>query len=100
MIAALISPHAILSIIAYGVAGAGIGNIAPVLFGGGGRVEPSAPGRGIAAVVAMGYTGSVAGPPFIGFLGEAIGLTAALGIVVAGAALIAFAARLAAAADM
>lgn len=99
MLVALASPHPAMSILAYGVAGAGIGNIAPILFGGGGRLEPSAPGRGIAAVVALGYAGFVVGPPFIGFLGEVLGLSMALGVVVAGAAIIAMSARLAAAAD-
>jgi MFS family permease len=99
MIVALTAPHPVISILAYGIAGTGIGNLAPILFGGGGRLEPSAPGRGIAAVVALGYAGFVAGPPFIGFLGEAIGLSAALGVVVAGAVIIALSARLAAAAD-
>jgi MFS family permease len=99
MTAALVSPHEILSIAAYGIAGLGMGNIVPVLFGGGGRLEPQAPGRGIAAVVAMGYAGFIAGPPFIGFLGEAIGLTEALGVIVAGAIIVAASARLAGAAD-
>jgi hypothetical protein len=99
MVVALASPHPVISILAYGVAGLGIGNIAPILFGGGGRLEPSAPGRGIAAVVALGYAGFVVGPPFIGFLGEAVGLSVALGVVVAGAVIIALSARLAAAAD-
>lgn len=99
MIIALTAPHPAISILAHAVAGTGIGNLAPILFGGGGRLEPSAPGRGIAAVVAMGYAGFVAGPPFIGFLGEAVGLTAALGVVVVSAAIIALSARLAAAAD-
>jgi MFS family permease len=99
MIVALAAPHPLVSILAYGVAGLGIGNIAPILFGGGGRLEPSAPGRGIAAVVALGYAGFVVGPPFIGFLGEAVGLSIALGVVVAGALIIALSAKLAAAAD-
>jgi hypothetical protein len=100
MLAALVATSAGLSIAAYGIAGLGIGNIAPVLFGGGGRIEPAAPGRGIAAVVAMGYAGFVAGPPFIGLLGQAIGLSAALGTIVVGAVVIAAAAGLAQAADL
>ena len=100
MLAALVATSAGLSIAAYGIAGLGIGNIAPVLFGGGGRIESAAPGRGIAAVVAMGYAGFVAGPPFIGLLGQAIGLSAALGTIVVGAAVIAVAAGLAQAADL
>ena len=51
------------------------------------------------AWVNIGYAGFVVGPPFIGFLGEVLGLSLALGVVVAGAAIIAMSARLAAAAD-
>ena len=46
MAGATLSPHPFLAIVAYAVAGLGIGNIAPVLFAGGGRVEPEAPGGG------------------------------------------------------
>jgi MFS family permease len=99
MTAALLSPSELVAIAAYGLAGLGMGNIVPVLFGGGGRLTPDAPGRGIAAVVTMGYAGFVAGPPFIGFLGQAIGLTAALFVIVTGAVAIAASARLAGAAD-
>jgi predicted MFS family arabinose efflux permease len=100
MLAALVSRDSSFSLVAYGLAGVGIGNIVPVLFGGGGRLEPSAPGRGIAAVVAMGYTGFVVGPPFIGMLGELVGISAALGSVVAAALIVAATARLARAADI
>jgi MFS family permease len=100
MTAALLSPGEFVAIAAYGLAGLGMGNIVPVLFGGGGRLQPDAPGRGIAAVVTMGYAGFVVGPPFIGFLGQAIGLTAALFVIVAGAMAIAASARLAGAADL
>jgi MFS family permease len=100
MLAALLAPSAELAILAYGIAGLGVGNIAPVLFGGGGRLETESPGRGIAAVVSLGYAGFVVGPPFIGLLGEAVGLSAALGVIVASAIIIAMAAGLARAADI
>jgi MFS family permease len=100
MLAALLAPSADLAIIAYGIAGSGVGNIVPVLFGGGGRLEPETPGRGIAAVVSLGYAGFVVGPPFIGLLGEVIGLSAALGVIVVSAIIVALAAGLARAADI
>jgi MFS family permease len=100
MVPALFAGNANVSIAAYGFAGLGIGNIVPVLFGGGGRLEPQHPGRGIAAVVAMGYAGFVVGPPFIGLLGGTIGISRALLAIVAGAVIIAAAARLARAADI
>ena len=59
------------AVVAFTFAGIGIGNIAPVLFAGGGRLEPEAPGRGIAAVTTLGYAGFLAGPPLIGFAAEA-----------------------------
>lgn len=97
---ALFLPSPGLAILAYAFGGLGIGNIVPVLFGGGGRLEPDAPGRGIAAVVAMGYAGFVAGPPFIGMIAELAGLSIALGITVLASATIAATARIARAADL
>jgi MFS family permease len=58
------------AVVLFTFAGIGIGNIAPVLFAGGGRLEPDAPGRGIAAVTTLGYAGFLAGPPLIGFIAQ------------------------------
>ena len=68
--AAIVLPSLTLALIAFAIAGIGIGNAAPVLFAGGGRLEPDAPGRGIAAVTSMGYSGFLAGPPLIGHGGR------------------------------
>lgn len=94
-----LSPHPLAVIAGYAVAGLGIGNIAPVLFAGGGRVEPEAPGRGVAAVVTMGYSGFLVGPPLVGMAAEVTGLSAALGLTVIAALVIAAAAPAARAAD-
>ncbi len=99
MLGALVAPTAWGSVLCYGVAGLGIGNLAPVLFAGGGRREPANPARGIAAVTTLGYAGFLAGPPVIGFIGRAAGLSLALGVVVVGMAVIALTARTAATAD-
>jgi hypothetical protein len=96
---ALVVPSVPVAIIALAFAGIGIGNAAPVLFAGGGRLEPSAPGRGIAAVTTLGYAGFLAGPPLIGFVAEVTGLPAALGLVVAASIVIAAFSRAAGAAD-
>ena len=96
---ALALPSAPFAIIAYTLAGIGIGNIAPVLFAGGGRAEPDAPGRGIAAVTTLGYAGFVAGPAIIGLTAEVTGLTFALGLMIPAALIIALAATAASAAD-
>jgi hypothetical protein len=87
------------AILAFAVAGFGVGNIAPVLFAGGGRAETEAPGRGIAAVTTMGYSGFLVGPPFIGMVAEWIGLRAALVLTIVAALVIAASARAARAAD-
>jgi MFS family permease len=85
-------PSPVAAIAAFAIAGIGVGNIAPILFAGGGRLEPAAPGRGIAAVTTLGYSGFLAGPPLIGFAAEltnlsfALALTALAALIVAAAA--------------
>ena len=69
-----------MAIAAFALAGLGVGNIAPVLFAGGGRAEPGAPGRGIAAVTTMGYSGFLLGPPIIGMAAEWTGLALGYGV--------------------
>jgi MFS family permease len=96
---ALAVPSPAIAIASLTLAGIGIGNTVPVLFAGGGRLEPSAPGRGIAAVTTLGYAGFLAGPPLIGFAAELVGLPAALGLVVIASLIIALFARAAGAAD-
>ena len=96
---ALTVPNVWIAIAAFVFAGLGLGNIAPVLFAGGGRLEPDAPGRGIAAVTTLGYTGVLAGPPLIGFAAQATSLNAALGLTVIAAVIIALYARMVKAAD-
>jgi MFS family permease len=97
--AALYAPGLVTSLIAFTIGGIGIGNVAPVLFAGGGRLEPDAPGRGIAAVTSLGYAGFLAGPPVIGMVADFTGLQAALMLTVAAALIIAWFARGVAAAD-
>jgi MFS family permease len=92
-------PSVPLSLIGFFVGGIGIGNVAPVLFAGGGRLEPDAPGRGIAAVTSMGYSGFLAGPPLIGILADYSSLQASLFVTVAAALIIAVYARMVQAAD-
>ncbi len=79
----------LMAVVAFTFAGIGIGNIAPVLFAGGGRLEPLAPGRGIAAVTTLGYAGFLAGPPLIGFAAEVTSLGHAFWLIVLSALVIA-----------
>ena len=96
---ALFAPFVPLSFAAFILAGIGIGNVAPVLFAGGGRLEPDAPGRGIAAVTTLGYMGFLCGPPLIGFVAEVTSLQWGLALTVVAAGIIALFARMVAAAD-
>jgi MFS family permease len=86
---ALTAPTPTIAIVAFVFAGLGLGNIAPVLFAGGGRLEPNAPGRGIAAVTTLGYMGFLCGPPLIGLVAQMTNLTTALFMTVAAAFIIA-----------
>jgi MFS family permease len=96
---ALFVPSVWLAMAAFFVGGIGIGNVAPVLFAGGGRLEPDAPGRGIAAVTSLGYSGFLAGPPLIGMVAEFVTLQWSLGLTVIAALIIAAFARMVQSAD-
>jgi MFS family permease len=96
---ALLAPSPALALAAFVFAGLGVGNIAPVLFAGGGRLEPDAPGRGIAAVTTLGYSGFLCGPPLIGFAAQVTNLNAALFLTVIAALIIAVFARMVKSAD-
>lgn len=96
---ALFVPSAWIAMAAFLVGGIGIGNVAPVLFAGGGRLVPDAPGRGIAAVTSLGYSGFLAGPPLIGMVAEFISLQWSLGLTVIAALIIAAFARMVRSAD-
>ena len=96
---ALVVPSPYVALAAFVFAGLGIGNVAPILFAGGGRLEPDAPGRGIAAVTPLGYSGFLCGPPLIGFAAQLTSLPAALFLTVIAAVIIAFYARTVDAAD-
>ncbi len=97
--AALVAPNVPLTLAVLVIAGLGIGNVVPVLFVVGGRLEPDAPGRGIAAVTSIGYAGFLAGPPLIGILAQFTSLPFALWLTVAAALIIAAFARMVKVAD-
>lgn len=96
---ALSVPSIWIAMAAFLVGGIGIGNVAPVLFAGGGRLEPDAPGRGIAAVTSLGYSGFLAGPPLIGMVAQFTSLQWGLGLTVLAALIIAAFARMVRSAD-
>jgi fucose permease len=79
--AALLAGHPAAAVLGFAGMGAGLANIAPIVFSAAGRLPDLAPGIGIAAVSTAGYCGFLAGPPLIGLVAEASGLPVALGLV-------------------
>jgi len=75
-----------LNLIGTSLAGLGLSNLVPVLFGATAHLG-SASGRAIATVSTIGYLGFLAGPPTIGGIGHAVGLPSAF-MLVAGLALL------------
>ncbi|BBK33929.1 putative MFS family arabinose efflux permease [Stella humosa] len=82
-------PHPLLAPAGFALAGLGLANIVPLLFGAAARVPGVAAGDGVAMVAVFGYTGALAGPPLIGFAAEWTSLRTALcGLAVAAAVIV------------
>jgi MFS family permease len=78
---ALIAPTVSLSWIGWALAGLGISAVVPQCMAFGSEIgEQSNQGRNLAKVVGLTYAGVLGGPAIIGFIGQAIGLPAALTI--------------------
>ena len=87
-------PHAAIgepavAVFGFGLVGAGLSCVFPVVLSSAARTPGVAPSAAIAAVCTVGYVGFLIGPPAIGGLAELIGLPRALGLVVLLCALIA-----------
>lgn len=74
---ALLSVQAWSATLGYLLAGLGLANIVPVIFGAAGRRVGA---RGIARVATLGYLGFLVGPPLIGAVSHAAGLRWGLGV--------------------
>ena len=70
------------AIAGFAAMGAGLGVVIPVLFRAAASTPAVSASVGLAAVSTIGWFGFLAGPPAIGFAASAVGLRAALGIVV------------------
>ena len=81
LLAALLVPRPISAIAGFVVAGLGISNLVPILFGAAGRDPVLGPGPGIAAVTTIGYFGFLIGPATIGQMSTFFGLPVALSLV-------------------
>jgi MFS family permease len=71
------------ALLGFAALGAGLATVIPVVFRAAGSTPGISPGMALAAVSSTGYLGFVAGPPVIGSVAEAVGLPAALTILVA-----------------
>lgn len=71
-----------IAIMGFGLFGAGLSCIFPVILRAAGHLAPGSTASAIAFASTMGYVGFLAGPPLIGFVAELTTLPRALGIVV------------------
>jgi MFS family permease len=78
------------AIAGYAAMGAGLGVVVPILFRAAASTPDVSASAGVAAVSTIGWLGFLAGPPAIGFAASAVGLRAALGIVVLATAALTF----------
>jgi MFS family permease len=69
-------------IIGFGLVGAGVACVVPIVYSTAGKSKTMSAGMAIAAVSTIGYTGFLVGPPIIGFIAEATSLRFSLGIVI------------------
>ncbi|MGH6901761.1 MAG: MFS transporter, partial [Geminicoccaceae bacterium] len=81
--------NSVVAVIGFGLVGAGLACVFPVVLSSAARTPALPPSTAIAAVCTIGYLGFLLGPPTIGGLAELIGLPGALGLVALLCALIA-----------
>jgi MFS family permease len=79
---AIAAPSAAGSLLGWALFGLGLAALAPTVLGGAPAAGGGSPAAAIAAVTTVGYLGSFTGPPLVGALAEATGLSAALGLLV------------------
>lgn len=87
---ALLFGTPVMAIIGFSIAGFGYSCVVPVLFMSAANEPGYSSGTGIAAVTTVGYAGFLAGPPLIGFLAEAYGLSIGLSFIVLCSLLVSF----------
>lgn len=83
---ALLVRDPLLAALGFALSGLGLSNVVPVMYGLAGHALA---GHGIARVATLGYAGFLLGPPAIGLIAGQVGLAAALGVALLGAALVA-----------
>lgn len=77
----IMAPNLTLVFVALALAGLGVANIVPALFAEAGRAGGPAVGRAMSIVTSMGYAGLLLGPALLGFVAQALSLSASFGLV-------------------
>ncbi|MCB0050102.1 MAG: hypothetical protein KDE24_11245, partial [Caldilinea sp.] len=78
---ALVGSVPAVAIAGYGLVGAGVSCVFPLIMSAAARTPGVAPGVGIAAMATAGYTGFLLGAPLIGGMAEVITLRGALSVL-------------------
>lgn len=78
MVIALLAENRVVALLGFAALGIGLALVVPTAFSAAGRLGGDTAGSSIAAVAAIGWTGFMCGPPLIGHLASAIGLSGAL----------------------
>lgn len=91
---AILAPSWALSIVGFGLVGAGASNVVPVMFSAAGCQHVMPTHLAVAAITTMGYAGVLLGPALLGFVAKATTLSFALGLLAALLMAVAMTARL------
>lgn len=94
LLAVLILPQLPLTIAGFTLLGIGLANASPILYRAAGKIPGVPSGAGIATTVGIGYAGLLAGPPALGFVGEAAGISRIFVVMIGLCALLAIASPL------
>jgi predicted MFS family arabinose efflux permease len=94
LLVVLLCPQLTLTIAGFALLGLGLANASPVLYRAAGKIPGVSPGAGIATTVGIGYAGLLAGPPALGFVGHAAGISRIFVTMIGLCTLLAFAAPL------
>lgn len=78
---AVLVSQTVTTILGFSMVGIGLATVIPIAFSHAGNMPNIPPGRGIAGVATLGYSGFLAGPPLIGLVAEATSLRASFIVV-------------------
>ena len=74
LLLAVFLPYLPTAMLGFLLVGAGVSSVVPLVYSAAGRSKKLSPGVALAAVSTIGYLGFLFGPPFIGFIAEAVNL--------------------------